>query len=382
MKRWVQKGSIFLKTVDFIQNKKCKKFQLFKSKSIFFPIRYPKDNDFKEGCLQRVLAIDKILSQKNITRIYVAKSEKFSFLPRIIFLQEDIFEIKASEKNFLHLFYLLYIAIKSDCIYLHSIMRIKTPIHFLMFLFSKTKIIDLHGAVPEELLLQGKKLRSRIFEKVERFTLKKADLIISVSDSMTEYIKNKHNLKNKKFIQLPIFSLKSNNLVRKEYSKKVIYCGGLQKWQKVEKMLAYVNKFKNDFEFVFLVPDPIGLKNKYTEIYKDNFHGIVRSSSPEEVFEWYKKNNFGLVLRDNIVVNRVACPTKLIEYLQNDIVPIVDSPDIGDFKKMGYRYVNLNERLPNKEVWNKMILDNRKVLKKMSSISKKGERMLIKFLDV
>jgi len=40
----------------------------------------------------------------------------------------------------------------------------------------------------------------------------------------------------------------------------------------------------------------------------------------------------------------VACPTKLIEYMLNGIIPIVLNPYIGDFKELGYSYISL-ERL-------------------------------------
>lgn len=349
-----------------------------KNKTIFFPVRYPNGIDFKDGFFQRVLAIDEILKKYNFDRIYVSKPKGFIFFPLTEEIKSGIFEISASEKNPIHLLYLLYVSTQSRAIYLHSIMRIKTPLHMLMFIFAKKKIIDLHGAVPEEVFLQGGVLRSKIFNKIERFILIHADIIISVTQSMTQHMIQKHRLKKKINIQLPIFSQKIGFSENKKYSKKIIYCGGLQKWQKISEMLKYVSKNKNKYEFTFLVPEPNELSMQYLAEHGEKFPGIVQAASPDEIGEWYKKNNFGLVLRDDIVVNRVACPTKLIEYLQYDLIPIVDDENIGDFKILGYQYIKHNEQLPDENHWQEMIVKNRKILEKLNNISNEGADLLIK----
>ena len=51
----------------------------------------------------------------------------------------------------------------------------------------------------------------------------------------------------------------------------------------------------------------------------------------------------GLVLRDDSAVNRVACPTKLAEYLYFGLIPVVRSPRLGDFEELGYAYVTEQE---------------------------------------
>lgn len=67
-----------------------------------------------------------------------------------------------------------------------------------------------------------------------------------------------------------------------------------------------------------------------------------------------------------MIVNKVACPTKLIEYLEHGIIPIVLQPEIGDFNKMGYRYI-LNDdflegKIPNHDVLEQMKIENYKIL--------------------
>ena len=50
----------------------------------------------------------------------------------------------------------------------------------------------------------------------------------------------------------------------------------------------------------------------------------------------------GKRLREDHLLNRVACPTKAIEYMATGVIPIVLCDEIGDLNVMGYRYVTLD----------------------------------------
>jgi hypothetical protein len=52
--------------------------------------------------------------------------------------------------------------------------------------------------------------------------------------------------------------------------------------------------------------------------------------------------NFGFIQREDHLLNRIANPTKLVEYLYFGMRPIVWSADIGDFVQMGYEYVSID----------------------------------------
>ena len=76
----------------------------------------------------------------------------------------------------------------------------------------------------------------------------------------------------------------------------------------------------------------------------DNLVSInVLSVQPSQLSEYYQKANYGFILRDDITVNNVACPTKLVEYLNYGIIPIVLSDKIGDFKELGYEYISVQD---------------------------------------
>ncbi|MNT56602.1 hypothetical protein D3C72_1939140 [compost metagenome] len=69
----------------------------------------------------------------------------------------------------------------------------------------------------------------------------------------------------------------------------------------------------------------------------------VDSLPKDELLRAYHHYSLGFVLRNDDPVNRAACPTKLVEYLENGVVPIVLSSNIGDFAAHGFRYVTLEQ---------------------------------------
>lgn len=73
------------------------------------------------------------------------------------------------------------------------------------------------------------------------------------------------------------------------------------------------------------------------------------------------KRYYVFVLRDDILVNQVACPTKIVEYLNYGIIPIVLSENIGDFKELGYEYLSINDF--NHNVAKRKSLNNTEVVK-------------------
>lgn len=345
------------------------------NKKILFFTKYPNKNDLKDGYFQRVLSVDKILSEYG--RVYVNYSSgKFLHLKRI---DKNIFEIETLKYNPLGLVAVVFFVFFSDVVYLHSILRLKSYFHRVLFLFGRKRILDLHGVVPEEFEVQGDLSNFKNFNKIEKFAVSNADVIIGVTNKMVNYVLIKHKIKERKnIIIMPILPGKKNiseKLIGKQ-ANTVIYCGGLQKWQQVDKMLEFVNKNNKNLEFTFLVPNPEELLKIYKEKYNTDFPGLVTSSPSDKVVDWYSKNSLGLILREDMIVNNAACPTKLIEYFQNDVLPIVDSENIGDFKEMGFEYVKIGEEVPDFNMWRRKILKNREVYNKICKQFETGSQKI------
>lgn len=110
-------------------------------------------------------------------------------------------------------------------------------------------------------------------------------------------------------------------------------------------------------------------------------HVSIKTVSSDQVAEYYKRAHLGFVLRDDVLVNRVACPTKLIEYLGSGVVPIIVSSKIGDFRELGYQYVTYNRFISGKKLsykkYIKAVETNYAVFNRLVEQSKKGKRDLL-----
>lgn len=69
---------------------------------------------------------------------------------------------------------------------------------------------------------------------------------------------------------------------------------------------------------------------------------ILDSVFPEELYKYYSIAHYGFLLRDDHVLNEVAAPTKLTEYLYYGIVPILKFEEIGDRAFYHYEYILYN----------------------------------------
>ncbi|MDN3691666.1 hypothetical protein QWZ06_05080 [Chryseobacterium tructae] len=233
--------------------------------------------------------------------------------------------------------------------------------------------MDLHGVVIEELELTGKKKLSKIFSLIEGRIYRKLDYVVSVTDQLSNYYKRKYpNVKAKyfKYAILPnnLNTISQNEIVNNSNGEKVkiIYSGNLQKWQNVDLMLTVIkeNLFYN-FEYTILTGDKNGMIDLLRKHGLDDNEQIkVASVHPSELQDYYQVAHYGFVLRDDIIVNNVACPTKIIEYMCYGIIPIVLSDNIGDFKDLGYDridYKQINKELkPKKSIVNMGIIDKLK----------------------
>jgi hypothetical protein len=133
---------------------------------------------------------------------------------------------------------------------------------------------------------------------------------------------------------------------------------------------------KDNFTFLILTPD-IDYFDKIIQASNRLSTIELKSVEPHKVSQEYKSAHFGFILRDDIIVNQVACPTKLIEYLESGLIPIVLQPEIGDFNQMGYNYI-LNENfvkglIPEAALLKEMRESNYKIIEtlqneKMSAI--------------
>ena len=248
------------------------------------------------------------------------------------------------------------------------------------------KLYDFHGVVPEELMLMGKSKEAEYYTELESGLVRNSDYIIVANYAMEKHIESKYSDCKAEFIIFPMnnddnnFYMDIEEKVEQRILKPiVIYSGGLQKWQLISEMQDAIEKMRNKCEFHLFVSNP----NEFIKLWGDRElpeKWEVTTKTPKELIEEYISAQYGFVLRDDIVVNNVACPTKIIDYIKYNIIPIMKTPQIGDFKRYGLRYLSLDDFLegnfPAEEERVKMCKKNQEILGKILEEYKLGREKI------
>lgn len=320
----------------------------------------------KDGFTQRIAWIDALVH--DVPRIYLDISLGGNIRgKRIEIGSATIFRLNL----FLHFFTIIRIFKKASIVYIHSVYNALRAIP--AYWISNT-VTDMHGIVPEEMDVANKQWRSKLFGYIERVAIKKSSIVVFVTNAMKVHFQNKYkrnNVEDKIIAILPkiddeIGSLESI-LSSERALGSVIYAGGIQPWQNIPLMLNAAARI-NDYKFTFLSSDYQKLVQLASDAKVNNFSSFA--VAPKDVATYYLKNEFGFILRDSIPVNKVACPTKLVEYFHWGVIPIVLSPDIGDFNEMGFQYILLDDfvsgKIPKDKDLHIMRLKNREVIDRLN----------------
>lgn len=338
---------------------------------------YPNSDEIKDGMMQRVANIDDYMADKQ--RIYLGISLKRNILKKSEKIKNELFEYRIN--IFIHYLLIFKILKNSKTIYVHSVYNFLKLLPFMIFLKNKNLILDFHGVVPEELKYMKKYLKSILFTYVEKRAVRYASHIIFVTESMKIYISGKYKSAKYNAHVLNIFSknvfraVNTDELdsLRDKYKINeddvvFIYSGNTQKWQNIDLMLSCINKIKNvkNYKFIILTGELEIIKNKLEEfslLEQNNI--IIDTVSPEELGNFYSIAHYGFVLRDEHILNNVANPTKIVEYMYYGIVPIVKSENLGDYKALDYefiKYENINSKMQQKKS-----IKNIEIIKNISS---------------
>ncbi|HVM70565.1 MAG TPA: glycosyltransferase [Anaerolineales bacterium] len=341
---------------------------------------YPYPERENDGYFQRIRSIDSLFPDK--WRVYIDQVDLPNRegwydwpAPRVLVLR-----VASTQKHSrLARLCMALCIMRIRIMYFHSIL----PLHgveFLMKLPGVKKILDIHGSVPEEFYYYNDIANSQIYGDLEKFAVKRAKYIITVSETMRRHLEEKYRSAIRgKFILLPIFqkcSEKDPDQTYHSHKPVIVYAGGLQKWQQVPKMVDVIRKTADTYQYKFYCPRPEEFLAMLPEEFVRSSGIVVESKTTSELYEIYSTCDYGLILREENILNRVASPTKLIEYISMGIVPIVDYEDIGDFKSLGMQFVRLNDllekHLPDEKTRQQMANENYHVFAEMKEINLTG----------
>lgn len=338
---------------------------------ILFLSKYPETpQEYRDGFFQRVVSIDKFYSNDERVYLHTSLFRNWNKKKRVNGLRTDI-----SCNIILHFFTILDFFNRSSLVYIQSIYNAIYTVIFIL-IFKRFYVLDLHGVVPEELKMQKKKIHYILFTIVESFIFYKVSVCVAVTKKMVTHFEKKYPKSKCQYIVYCILPnhLKEEDGVSENESKiksekiEIIYSGNAQVWQNVDLMLQYIKQnISENINYTILTGDIDEFKEKIKKFNLKLDDVLLKSVKPEELKEYYKKSNYGFILRDDIIVNKVACPTKMVEYLHYGITPIVLSDEIGDFKDFGFDHVNLNQCF--KELPIKKSLNNNRIVKEIFKIN-------------
>ncbi|NLR99423.1 glycosyltransferase [Rhizobium sp. P38BS-XIX] len=342
-----------------------------------------------DGYFQRIQIIDRLFQDR--WRIYVESEE---LTGRNIWFDRPepnvlVLRVTGSKKLKMLVRMLAAAAVlRTRRIYFHSVLRMYDNRfgQFLHLPFVR-KAVDIHGVVPEEFRMHDDFYSALIYDKQERLAVRKAGIVIVVTKAMENYLRQKFRgalkARSISFPMFPTFTPSTSARPLENGKPIVVYAGGLHRWQQVPKMIDAIAKTADHCQHRFYTPQPEAVKAMLSASLMNSV--IVESKTHAELMEIYPNCHYGFILREDSIVNKVACPTKLVEYLAMGIVPIIDSENIGDFKSLGMQYITLPDflasKLPDEETRVRMASENLAVYERLQDVREAGAEQIYQFFS-
>lgn len=344
--------------------------------------------NLSDGFFRRVHAIDRLFPREAL-RVYIG-GENAAGKVSLKFFDEAHVALfgSISNENFAKL--LAPVAGHADLVYCQSAYHLIPPI---VESATCSLMLDFHGVAPEEVEMMGEERMVPVLSGRERYGVEHADVIITVTDAMRAHIVGKYPSCYARFITIPIFDepvlqVCDEPLNRSDVSTVskpvVVYAGGMQAWQMIPRMCDAIEKAGDTCTYRIFTPDIPAFWNEWDGRQLPSALE-VSTASPSQVVEGYSSCDFGFVLRDDSVVNKVACPTKLVEYCACGVIPILLSDDIGDFRELGMQGVSVDDLeaglLPGAHQRFQMVENNKLLAQGMAHAYREGISRLVELFD-
>ncbi len=265
-------------------------------------------------------------------------------------------------------------ALIRDCrfAYVHTVHLARLVLPY----YATGKIVtDIHGIVPEEERMLGRHEHGDFYEAVEATVAVASRLLVVVTEAMRDHLQEKYPDCRAEFVVLPIIERHEVELgARRAHAPgepyRAVYAGGTQAWQNIDDTLAICAPVRDICRFDFLSHEHEAIARRAAAQALGEA-ARFRVVDKAGLAQAYLDSDFGFVLRDPVAVNTVSCPTKLSEYLWFGVIPVVKSPSIGDFERLGYAYLTAADfaagLLPDAEGLATMRARNRAVIEELSA---------------
>ncbi len=207
-------------------------------------------------------------------------------------------------------------------------------------------VYDVRGVVAEEAAFKwgrrGIKYKYILYKEMNE--LRKSDRLTCVSKNLKDYINAKVGRNDAIVIpscvemKMFFYDSKARKEIREKYllndeQKVVCYSGGLSKWQRINDIIKLFEQIANtdeNYRFIFLIEQSEYLHEIIMKTTLPINKCIILWCSHEQVHKYLSAADAGIIMRENTIVNNVASPIKIGEYLACGL-PIIMTRGIGDF---------------------------------------------------
>ncbi len=240
-----------------------------------------------------------------------------------------------------------------------------------VMLWRRAKVVInwFQGVTPEETYLLHKgtwlsRFRYVAHRYMEKFAIKKTAFKLFVSKAMLQHYQSIYNYRGDDYFIMPCFNtmLGDDVFTEERYAApKFVYAGSMSAWQCIEATLKLFKMIKQSIPASTL-DIYTSERSKADALCKK--HGVaakidcVPSSELENRLKSYK---YGFIVRDDSIINRVATPTKMSNYMGAGLIPVF-SNTISAYK----------ENIAADNAYAVCFNDNEEAIKKISYIEQAG----------
>lgn len=232
---------------------------------------------------------------------------------------------------------------------------------------------------------------SRAIKYAEKFAIQRCDYLFTVSLSMHDWIFTNFGRASDSTIPCTC----DTNLFRKNVSKRkeirdrlglegtnvMVYCGGAGEWQRLSDIMTLFSALyhqHNTARLLLITNAQTFVIQKMSEIGLSTEQVKLVSCSHEDVPAFLSAGDVGIVLRHDCLLNRVASPIKIGEYLSCSL-PVICSDYIGDYsQKIASKGAGLVLSDKGNQVQN-LVDTFMKILQELDFYSSNARRMSIEY---
>ena len=196
------------------------------------------------------------------------------------------------------------------------------------------------GTSADESYMRNKSwIRKFVLHCINAFSLRHNEMALFVSHYQREYFSRMYKFMPQKTYIMPCYNceiVKDAFYKPEKYEKNIFcYAGSLAVWQYFEETMRFYkrveDKYGDKVALLVLTFDKDEAQHIINTIGIRNY--TINCVSQDKLPEILGKCKFGLILREDNIVNNVATPTKLSTYLSAGLIPVFSSA-IKEYERM------------------------------------------------